>query len=179
MGGGEVARFLGKYGSKGVRKAVFISSVPPFLLKTPDNPEGVDGSVFDGIQKAIVADRYAFFTEFFKNFYNTDLLLGKRVSEQAVQASWNVAVGASATASLACVPTWHEDFRNDLTRVDVPTLVIQGDADRILPITASGLRTAKLIKGARLLVVKDGPHCITWTHAEQVNGELLEFLRKD
>jgi non-heme chloroperoxidase len=108
-----------------------------------------------------------------------DLLLGKRVSEQAVQASWNVAAGASATASLACVPTWHEDFRNDLTRIDVPTLVIQGAADRIVPITASGLRTAKLIKGARLLVVKDGPHCITWTHAEQVNGELVEFLKKD
>ena len=179
MGGGEVARYFGKYGSKGVSKAVFISAVPPFLLKTPDNPEGVDGSVFEGIQKAVVADRYAFFTEFLKNFYNTDLLLGKRVSEQAVQASWNVSAGASATACLACVSTWHEDFRNDLTRVDVPTLVIQGDADRILPITASGLRTAKLIKGARLLVVKDGPHCITWTHAEQVNGELLEFLRKD
>jgi non-heme chloroperoxidase len=179
MGGGEVARYIGKYGSKDVSKAVFISAVPPFLLKTSDNPEGVDGSVFEGIQKAIVADRYAFFAEFFKNFYNMDLLLGKRVSEQAVQASWNVAVGASATASLACVPTWHEDFRNDLTRVDVPTLVIQGDADRILPITASGLRTAKLIKGARLSVVKDGPHCITWTHAEQVNGELVEFLKKD
>jgi len=179
MGGGEVARYLGKYGSKGVSKAVIISGVPPFLLKTPDNPEGVDGSVFEGIKKAIVADRYAFFTDFFKNFYNTDLLLGKRVSEQAVQASWNIAAGASATASLACVPTWHEDFRNDLNRVDVPTLVIHGDADRILPIAASGLRTAKLIKGARLLVVKDGPHCITWTHAEQVNGGLLEFLGKE
>ena len=179
MGGGEVARYLGKYGSKGVSKAVIISGVPPFLLKTPDNPEGVDGSVFEGIKKAIVADRYAFFTDFFKNFYNTDLLLGKRVSEQAVQASWNIGAGASATASLACVPTWHEDFRNDLSRVDVPTLVIHGDADRILPIAASGLRTAKLIKGARLLVVKDGPHCITWTHAEQVNGGLLEFLGKD
>jgi non-heme chloroperoxidase len=179
MGGGEVARYLGKYGSKGVNKAVIISGVPPFLLKTPDNPEGVDGSVFEGIKKAIVADRYAFFTDFFKNFYNTDLLLGKRVSEQAVQASWNIGAGASATASLACVPTWHEDFRNDLSRVDVPTLVIHGDADRILPIAASGLRTAKLIKGARLLVVKDGPHCITWTHAEQVNGGLLEFLGKD
>jgi non-heme chloroperoxidase len=179
MGGGEVARYLGKYGSKGVSKAVIISGVPPFLLKTPDNPEGVDGSVFEGIKKAIVADRYAFFTDFFKNFYNTDLLLGKRVSEQAVQASWNIAAGASAPASLACVPTWHEDFRNDLSRVDVPTLVIHGDADRILPISASGHRTAKLIKGARLLVVKDGPHCITWTHAEQVNGGLLEFLGKD
>ena len=179
MGCGEVARYLGKYGSKGVSKAVFISGVPPFLLKTSDNPEGVDGSVFEGIKKAIVADRYAFFTDFFKNFYNTDLLLGKRVSEQAVQASWNIAAGASATASLACVPTWYEDFRNDLSRVDVPTLVIHGDADRILPIAASGLRTAKLIKGARLLVVKDGPHCITWTHAEQVNGGLLEFFGKE
>jgi len=178
MGGGEVARYFGKYGSKGVSKAVFISSVPPFLLKTPDNPEGVDGSVFEGIQKAVVADRYAFFTDFFTNFYNTDLLLGKRVSPQAVQSSWNVAAGASATASLACVPTWHEDFRKDLTRIDVPTLVIHGDADRILPITASGLRTAKLIKGARMVIVKDGPHCITWTHADEVNGELVDFLGK-
>jgi non-heme chloroperoxidase len=178
MGGGEVARYLGKYGSKGVSKAVIISGVPPFLLKAPDNPEGVDGSVFEGIQKAVAADRYAFFTEFFKNFYNTDLLLNKRVSEQAVQASWNLAAGASATASLACVPTWHEDFRMDLNRIDVPVLVIHGDADRILPITASGPRTAKLIKGARLSVVKDGPHCITWTHADEVNTELVNFLGK-
>ena len=176
MGGGEVARYLGKYGSKDVSKAVIISGVPPFLLKTPDNPEGVDGSVFEGIQKAVAADRYTFFTEFFKNFYNTDLLLNKRVSEQAVQASWNVAAGASATASLACVPTWHEDFRKDVNKIDVPTLVMHGDADRILPITTSGARTAKLIKGARLSVVKDGPHCITWTHADEVNAELTGFL---
>jgi len=178
MGGGEVARYLGKYGSKDVSKAVIISGVPPFLLKTPDNPEGVDGSVFEGIQKAVAADRYTFFTEFFKNFYNTDLLLNKRVSEQVVRASWNVAAGASATASLACVPTWHEDFRKDVNKIDVPTLVMHGDADRILPITTSGARTAKLIKGARLSVVKDGPHCITWTHADEVNAELLNFLGK-
>jgi non-heme chloroperoxidase len=176
MGGGEVARYFGKYGSKGVSKAVIISGVPPFLLKTPDNPEGLDGSVFEGIQKAVKADRYAFFTEFFKNFYNTDLLLGKRLSEQAVQGSWNLAAGASATASLACVPTWHEDFRKDLARIDVPTLVIHGDADRILPINASGARTTKLIKGARQVVVKNGPHCITWTHADEVNLELVNFL---
>jgi non-heme chloroperoxidase len=178
MGGGEVARYLGKYGSKGVSKAVIMSGVPPFLLKTKDNPEGVEGSVFEGIQKAVVTDRYAFFTEFFKNFYNTDVLLGKRVSEEAVRASWNFAAGASATASLACVPTWHEDFRNDLARIDVPTLVLHGDADRILPIAASGMRTAKLIKGARWSVLKDGPHCISWTHAEQVNRELVDFLGK-
>jgi len=178
MGGGEVARYLGKYGSKGVSKAVIISGVPPFLLKTPDNPEGLDGSVFEGIQKAVAADRYAFFTEFFKNFYNTDLLLNKRVSEQAVQASWNLAAGASASASLACVPTWHEDFRKDLSKIDAPALIIHGDADRILPITASGIRTAKQIKKARLAVVRDGPHCITWTHADEVNAELVNFLGK-
>lgn len=176
MGGGEVARYLGKYESKGVSKAVFIAAVTPFLLKTPDNPEGEDGSIFEGTKKAIAADRYAFFSEFFKKFFNTDLLLGKRVSEQTVQASWNVAAGSSATASLACVPTWHEDFRQDLARVDIPTLVMHGDADRILPIAVTGLRTAKLIKGARLSVVKDGPHCITWTHADEVNHELVTFL---
>lgn len=176
MGGGEVARYLGKYGSKSVSKAVIISGVPPYLLKTADNPEGVDASAFTGIQKALVADRYAFFTEFFKNFYNTDLLLGKRISEQAVQASWNIAASASATASLACVATWLEDFRDDLAHIDVPTLVIHGDADRILPVRAAGLRTSKLIKGARQLLIKDGPHCLIWTHAEEVNTELLSFL---
>jgi pimeloyl-ACP methyl ester carboxylesterase len=178
MGGGEVARYIGKYGSKGVSKAVIIGGVPPFLLKTPDNPEGVDGSVFEGIQKAVAADRYTFFTEFFKNFYNTDVFLGKRISEQAVQASWNVAASASATASFACVPTWHEDFRNDVARIDVPTLVIQGEADRIVPIAASGRRTAKLVKGARLAVIKDGPHAVSWTHADEVNAELVSFLGK-
>src|SRR6202163_2399903 len=176
MGGGEVARYLGKYGSSRVSKAVIISGVPPYLLKTADNPEGGDGSVFAGIQKAVTSDRCAFFTCFFQNFYNTDVLLGKRVSEQAVQASWNIAASASAIASFACVPTWHEDFREDLARIGVPTLVIQGDADRILPIAATGRRTAKLIKGAREVVVKDGPHCVTWTHAEEVNAELLCFL---
>ncbi len=176
MGGGEVARYIGKYGSKGVTKAVFISSVPPFLLKTPDNPEGVDAGVFEGIEKAVAADRYAFFTGFFQNFYNTDKLLGKRISEQAVQASWNVSAGASATASVACVPTWHEDFRADLGHVDIPTLVIHGDADRIVPFEAAGQRTAKMIPGAHLVVIQDGPHAVTSTHADEVNAALVNFL---
>ncbi|MGH8092595.1 MAG: alpha/beta fold hydrolase [Chthoniobacterales bacterium] len=177
MGGGEIARYFGKYGSKGVSKGVFISSVPPFLLKTADNPEGVDANIFDGIKKAVAADRYAFFTEFFKNFYNTDVYLGKRVGEGVVRASWNIAAGASATASLACVPTWLEDFREDLKRVDVPALVIHGDDDRIVPLSAAGQRTAKLIKGAQLVVIKGGPHCITWTHADEVNVALLAFFK--
>jgi len=141
MGGGEVARYIGKYGSKGVSKAVIIGGVPPYLLKTADNPEGVDGAVFAAIEKAVSADRYAFFTEFFKNFYNTDMYLGKRVSEQAVEASRNVAAIASGIASVACVPTWHEDFRQDLEKINVPTLVLHGDADRIVPFPAAGQRT--------------------------------------
>ncbi len=178
MGGGEVARYIGKYGSKGVSKAVIIGGIPPYLLKTNDNADGVDGSVFEGIQKAITADRYAFFTEFFKNFFNTDVFLGKRISEQAVEASWNVAASASATASLACVPTWHEDFRKDVPRINVPTLIIHGDADRIVPIKASGEKTAKLVTGARLAAIKDGPHAVNWTHADEVNAELVNFLGK-
>jgi len=178
MGGGEVARYIGKYGSQGVNRAVIIGGIPPYLLKTSDNPDGVDKSVFEGIQKAVAADRYAFFAEFFKNFYNTDVLLGKRISEQAVQASFGVACIASATASLACVPTWHEDFRNDVAKIDIPTLVIHGDADRIVPINASGAKTARLVKGARFVPVKDGPHNIAWTHAEEVNTELVNFFGK-
>jgi len=178
MGGGEVARYIGRYGTKGISKAVIMGGVPPFLLKTADNPEGVDEAVFKGIEQAIAADRYAFFTEFFKNFYNADVYLGKRVSQQAVQASWNVAASASATASLACVPTWHEDFRKDVAKIDVPTLVIHGDADRIVPFTAAGQRTAKMIKGAELVVIKDGPHNVAWTHTDEVNRALLKFLGK-
>jgi len=176
MGGGEVARYIGKYGSKGVTKAAFISSIPPYLLKAPGNPEGVDAAVFEGIEKAVAADRYAFFTGFFKNFFNADDLLGKRISEQAIQASWKLAADASPIASLACVRTWHEDFRNDLARIDVPTLVIHGDSDRIVPISASGQRTAQLVKGAQLHVIKAGPHAVNWTHADEVTPALLQFL---
>jgi non-heme chloroperoxidase len=177
MGGGEVVRYLGKYGSEGVRKAVILGGIPPFLLKTQDNPDGVEQSVFTGIETAIKQDRYAFFTEFFKNFFNTDKLLGKRVSDQAVQSCWQIAAGCSATATLACVPTWYTDFRQDVERIDVPTLVMHGDADRIVPISASGALTAKRINGARWVAVKDGPHCITWTHPEVVNPELVDFLK--
>jgi non-heme chloroperoxidase len=170
MGGGEVARYLGKYGSDGVRKAVIISGVPPYLL------EGVPRSVFDGLEAAAKADRYAFFDEFFKNFYNTDVLLGKRVSAQAVEASTAVATASSAFATVACIPTWYSDFRPDLDRIDIPTLVMQGDQDRIVPIAASGAKTAKLVKGAKYVVVKDGPHNIAWTHADVVNPALVDFL---
>src|ERR1019366_6190299 len=179
MGGGEVARYLGTYGSERVSNAVFISSVPPFLLKTSDNPEGVDGAVFESIKKAIVADRPAFLSQFLSNFYNVDTLGGKLISDQAVQLSWNIAVGASPKGTLECVSAWLTDFRNDLKRIDIPTLVIHGDADRILPISATGKRTPEFVNGSKLVVVEGGPHGMTWTHAEKVNHELLDFLGQD
>jgi pimeloyl-ACP methyl ester carboxylesterase len=176
MGGGEVARYLGKHGSQRVSRAIFISSVPPFLVKTSDNPEGVDSSVFDGIKQAISADRPAFLSKFFADFYNVDLLRGKRISDQVVQLSWNIGAVASPKGTLDCVSAWLTDFRKDLQSIKVPTLVIHGDADRILPIAATGKRTHELIKESKLVVVEGGPHGITWTHAEQVNQALMEFL---
>ena len=178
MGGGELARYLGKYGSNRVERAVFISSIPPFLLKTPDNPSGVDKNVFDGITKAISVDRLAFLSRFFSDFYNVDVLGGKLVSDQIVQFSWNVAVGASPKGTIDCVQAWLTDFRKDLKSINVPTLIIQGDADRILPIDATGRRMKEVIKGSRYVEIKDGPHGIIWTHSEEVNRELLAFSRE-
>ncbi len=176
MGGGEVAHYLGKYGSKHVSKAVFLDAVPPFLLKTADNPEGLDKRVFDEIVAAIKEDRLASLTTFVANFFNTDVLLGKRVSEEVVRDSWNIASHASPAGTLACVPSWLTDFRNDLARIDVPTLVIHGDQDRICPINATGIRINKAIKGSQLVVIEGGPHGSLWTHAEQVNQALTDFL---
>lgn len=176
MGGGEVARYLGTYGSERVGKAAFLAAIPPFLRKTPDNPGGVDGSVFDVIKAGVAEDRLAFLTAFFANFYNVDVLGGKRVSDQAVQFSWNVAAGASPKGTLDCVSAWLTDFRKDLARIDVPTLVVHGDADRILPIEVTGKRMHELLKGSRLAVIEGGPHGLNWTHADQVNRELLDFL---
>ncbi|MEV7673984.1 alpha/beta hydrolase [Streptomyces sp. NPDC088752] len=176
MGSGEVTRYLGSYGSERISKAVMIGVVPPFLLKTDDNPGGVDGSVFEGIQEAIAADRHAFMTDFLADFYNVDVLGGERISEQAVRASWNVAVGASAKGTLDCVQAWLTDFRADLPRIDVPTLIVHGDADRTLPVEATAVPLSGLIDGARLTIVPGAPHGLLWTHADEVNSALLDFL---
>jgi len=176
MGGGEVARYLGKHGAERVSKAVFMSAIPPFLLKTPDNPEGVDASVFDGIRKAIIADRPAFLTNFFSNFYNVDELKGKRISDEVVRLSWNIGSYASPKGTLDCVSAWLTDFREELKNINVPVLVMHGDADRILPLAATGKRVPDFIKGSRLVVIQGAPHGMNWTHAEEINHELLTFL---
>jgi non-heme chloroperoxidase len=178
MGTGEVTRYLGTYGSARVRKAALVAPIPPFLLKTADNPEGVDQSVFDGIMAAIVADRPAYLKAFLDNFYNVDKLGGTRISDQAWQLSFTVAVGASATATWACVRTWLTDFRRDLPKINVPMLVVQGDEDRILPIDSTGRRLPDLIRDVRFIEVAGGPHNIGWTHPEEVNKALLDFLSR-
>ena len=177
MGGGEVARYLGTHGSERVRKAAFLAAIPPFLLKSADNPEGVDGGIFDGIKKGIAADRPAFLSGFLSNFYNVDVLKGKRISDEWVRLSWNIAAMASPKATLDCVSAWLTDFRKDLAKIDVPTLVLHGDSDRIVPLEASAKRTHEAVKGSRYVVVKDGPHGLNWTHADEVNRELLDLLR--
>jgi non-heme chloroperoxidase len=159
-----------------VRKAAMFGVIPPFLLKTPDNPEGVDRSVFEGIKSAIVADRYAYFRDFFTNFYNIDKLGPTKIGEQAVQASFIVAAGASPYATYACVDTWLTDFRQDLPKINVPTLVVHGTEDRILPFEVTAKRLPGLIKDLRVVSVEGGPHNIGWTHPEEVNKALLEFL---
>ena len=176
MGGGEVARYLGTYGSDRVSKAVLMAAVPPFLAKTPDNPTGVDGSVFEGIKQAIVADRPAFLSQFLANFYNVDVLGGKRISDEVVRLSWTIAAGASPIGTLECVSAWVTDFRKDLARVDVPTLIVHGDADRILPVAATATPAHEAVRGSRLVIIKDGPHGLNWTHADDVNRELLDFV---
>jgi non-heme chloroperoxidase len=178
MGTGEVTRYLSNYGSERVSKAVLIGVVPPFLLKTDDNPEGVDHRVFEEIVKAIRADRLAYLTSFFETFYNLDDYLGSRISEEVVRDSWNVAANASAVATVSAPPTWVTDFRADLPKNDVPTLVLHGDADRILPIDSTARRLPDLIADCTLVEIRGAPHGMLWTHAHEVNDALLDFLTR-
>ena len=179
MGGGEVARYLGKYGSERVSKAVFISAIPPYLKKADDNPAGVDGSVFDGIQAGLAADHAGFLEEFLQNFYNVDVLGpkgSKRISDAAVHASWIVAVAASLKGTIDCVSAWGTDFRADLAKIKIPTLINHGAEDRIVPVAASAPRTQSAVAGSQLVMVEGAPHGLLATHAAEVNYALLKFL---
>jgi non-heme chloroperoxidase len=176
MGAGEVTRYLAVHGSGRVRAAVLVAPLPPFLLKTNDNPEGIDRSVFDGIAARIASDRPAAMKDLMDHSYNVDLLGGSRVSDQAWQNSFYVAISASAHAALRCVTACLEDFRGDLAKISIPVLVIQGDQDRVLPYEATGRRLPALLKNARSTVIAGGPHAIIWTHANEVNQALLDFI---
>jgi non-heme chloroperoxidase len=176
MGTGEITRYIGKYGTKRLCKAVMIGTLGPYLVKAPDNPEGIDASVFSGIQASLKADRPATLIEFLKNFYSVDGADGKLVSERVIEANWAVAIGASPIGTVACVDAWIEDFREDITRNDLPTMIIHGDDDRILPADLTSRRQAKLIKGVKSIEIKGGSHGIPWTRAEEINNELVTFL---
>jgi non-heme chloroperoxidase len=176
MGTGEVTRYLGKYGSARVRRAVLIGTLGPYLVKAPDNPEGIDREVFTGLKDALRRDRPAFLLQFLHNFYNWDVLGGKLVSERVVEDNWNVAAGASAIGALACIDAWLEDFRRDIPKNDVPTLILHGDSDRILPPDVTSRRQAKLLKKVKFTELAGAPHGALWTHSEEVNRALIEFL---
>lgn len=176
MGGGEVAHYLGVHGFERVNKAVFIAAITPFLLKTIDNQSGVDGTVFDEFKKLIAQDRLAFMTTFLSEFYNVDELKGSKVSDEVVKNSWNVASQASPIGTLECVNAWLTDFREDIKRISIPTLVIHGEKDRIAPVKSTGRIMPHLLKHCKLVEVKDAPHGLNWTHSEEVNQEILKFL---
>jgi non-heme chloroperoxidase len=178
MGTGEVTRYFGNYGSAGISKAAMLGVIPPFLLQTEENPKGVPGEVFEGIKATVLADRYQWFDQFFADFNNTDKLAPERISDAALRASFSVAAGASPYASYACVDTWLTDFRDDLPKIDVPTLVVHGTEDRILPFasTAARLRDEQLIADLEVVEVEGGPHNIGWTHPDEVKAALQPFL---
>jgi len=180
MGTGEVTRYLGTYGSDGVSKAALLGAIPPFVLQTDDNEKGVPQEVFDGIKATVLKDRYLWFEEFFKNFFNTDELAPERIGDAALQANFATAIRMSPYATYACVDTWLTDFRDDLPKIDVPTLVIHGVKDRILPFesTAARLRDENLIADCGVVAIDDGPHNIGWTFPDEVNAALLQFLAR-
>jgi len=176
MGTGEVTRYLAVHGSGRVRAAVLVAPLLPFLLKTDDSPEGIDRSVFERLTARVAADRPAAMKDLLDDSYNVDLLGGTRVSDQAWQNSFYVAISASAQAALSCLTACLEDFRGDLAQISIPVLVIQGDQDRVLPYEATGRRLPALLKDVRSVVIAGGPHAIIWTHADEVNQALLHFI---
>jgi non-heme chloroperoxidase len=176
LGTGELARYVGRYGTSRLAAAVFIESLAPSFAKSADNPSGVDEAGVAAVQQAILDDRFGWLTGLVGDFLNLEDYLGKRVSEETVRAIWDAAADASPYATWACPPGWLEDFGGDITRLDVPTLVIHGTADRILPIDGQGRRLHAALPDARYVEIDGGPHVLCVTHAAEVNRELLAFL---
>lgn len=174
MGTGEIARYISRFGSENIHRAVMISPIPPFLLKTSDNETGVEQKVFDGFKEAIRKDRYAFMTAFLKNFYGNGMLANDGVSDEKLRADFNLGVSSGAHAFLKCVDTWLEDFRDDVTQIDIPLLIIHGVADKVLPIDATARVLAKTV--GKLVEIEGGSHGILWTHADEVNRAILDFM---
>jgi len=181
MGTGELARYVGKFGTARVAKLAFLAPLEPFLVAADDNPTGVPQSVFDGIAAAAKGDRFAWFTGFYNDFYNLDVNLGTRISQEAVNGAWNVAIGSAPVAAYAVVPSWIEDFRSDVAAVrasGIPSLIVQGTEDRILPIDSTGRPFHAAFPEAEYLEIEGAPHALIWTHADEVTPALLAFVAK-
>ena len=179
MGTGELARYVSRHGHERIAKLAFLASLEPYLPVRDDNPDGVPQEVFDGIEAAARGDRYAWYSQFFADFYNLEENLGRRISQEAVTASWNVAVSSAPVAAHAVVSSWIEDFRGDVEAVrdsGKPALILHGTADNILPIDATARRFRPLLPDAEYVEVKGAPHGLLWTHADDVNAALLAFL---
>jgi non-heme chloroperoxidase len=177
-GGGEVARYIGRHGSERVAKAVLVGAVPPLMLKTANNPEGLPIEAFDQIRAGVKGDRSQFYKDLSAPFYGANRQ-GSTVSQGVRDAFWLMSMQAGFPAAYDCVKAFSEtDFREDLKKFDVPTLVIHGDDDQIVPITVGGLRSSKMIKGATLKIYKGAPHGLMTTHKDQFNTDLLEFARQ-
>jgi pimeloyl-ACP methyl ester carboxylesterase len=176
LGTGEVARYIGVNGTQRLKACVFIESLAPSFVKSPDNPNGVDQAGVDGVQQAILDDRPAWLTAIIGDMLNLDQLLGKRVSEDTVRNLWNAGADASPEATWACPVTWLDDFHNDIKRIDIPALVLHGTADRILSIDGQGRRMHAALPDAQYVEIEGGPHLMCLSHADEVNRELLTFL---
>jgi non-heme chloroperoxidase len=178
LGTGEVARYIGTYGTDRLNACVFIESLAPSFVKSADNPNGVDQAGVDGVRQAILDDRFAWLTGLLGDFLNLDDYLGSRVSEETVRNTWNAGADASPWATWACVLTWLDDFAEDIKRIDIPTLILHGTADRILSIDGQGRRLHAALPDAKYVEIEGGPHVMCVTHAPEVNRELLSFLRE-
>jgi pimeloyl-ACP methyl ester carboxylesterase len=178
MGGGEIARYIGKYGTDKISKVVLISAVTPFLLLANDNPAGVDKSVFDEMIENINKDRPAFLADFGKQFYGVSLF-NEAVSEPLLQWNQSLCLMSSHKATVDCVRSFSQtDFRNDLKMINVPTLIIHGDDDKTVPIEASGDRTAQMLPNAKYLIYEDAPHGLFITEKDKLNRDLIEFINE-
>jgi len=180
MGTGELARYVKNHGHERVAKLAFLASLEPFLVAADDNPTGVPQSVFDGIEEAARSDRFAWFTNFYQDFYNLDENLGTRISQEAVTASWNTATGSAPVAAYAVVSAWIEDFRADVEAVRAagkPSLILHGTKDNILPIDATARPFHKAFPEAEYVEIEGAPHGLLWTHADEVNEALLTFVK--
>ena len=176
MGTGEVVRYISRYGSHRVAKAVFIGAILPFMLQTDENPSGVPQEAVDGMLDAIKADRYAFLTGFLQNFYSADENLGTRISEEALRYSWQLATSMAPYTSIWAPATWYTDFRADIDKIDVPTLIMHGTGDQNVPIDLTSRVLAEMLPSATYIEIEGAPHGMLWTHGEEINNALLEFL---